>query len=154
MKQLGKIKLYTLEEVSENLGLSKQILRDKLRRGIIKGQKNGNKWVVTEESLQNYLNGDPAPEIKYDCKKATDNRRERMAEVGRRKGDKKGQISTEAEGVPAVDLDKEPEDSTTPQTDSDTTPPASTLEPIHTPPDGEDTTLETSGEPSLRGEDL
>lgn len=119
MKQIGEVRIYELKEVSDTLDIPEQTLRAKLRDGIIKGQKVGNKWYITEESIRDFFNGNPPPEsTRYEIS-PEDNRKQRMEEIVERKRKQK-------EGL------KEPE--------------ASTLEPIHTPPDGEDT-------PTITGKD-
>jgi len=54
-KQIGNIKVYSLKEVSEALGLSIYSLRLYVRTGKIKGTKFGNTYRITEETLNNYF---------------------------------------------------------------------------------------------------
>jgi excisionase family DNA binding protein len=56
--QIGDIKLHSLKELSEKLGVTKVTLRTYLRTGKIKGRKMGTTWYVTEESLREYFNAD------------------------------------------------------------------------------------------------
>jgi len=54
--QIGDIKLYSLQELSEKLGVTKVTLRTYLKNGKMKGQKMGTTWYVSEESLREYFN--------------------------------------------------------------------------------------------------
>ena len=54
--QIGDIRLHSLKELSEKLGVTKVTLRTYLRNGKIKGRKMGTTWYVTEESLREYFN--------------------------------------------------------------------------------------------------
>jgi len=56
--QIGDIRLYSLKELSEKLGVSEVTLRTYLREGKIKGRKMGTTWYVTEESLREYFNAE------------------------------------------------------------------------------------------------
>jgi excisionase family DNA binding protein len=56
--QIGDIKLHSLKELSEKLGVTKVTLRTYLRSGKIKGRKMGTTWYVTEESLGEYFNAE------------------------------------------------------------------------------------------------
>jgi len=56
--QLGDIRLYSLKELSEKLGVTRVTLRTYLRDGKIKGRKMGTTWYVTEESLRGYFNAE------------------------------------------------------------------------------------------------
>ena len=58
-KQIGSLILYSIDDLHEQLGVSKLTLRSYLRSGRIRGRKLGVSWYVTEESLQEYFN---APE--------------------------------------------------------------------------------------------
>lgn len=54
--QIGDIKLHSLKELSEKLGVTEVTLRTYLRNGKIKGRKMETTWYVTEESLREYFN--------------------------------------------------------------------------------------------------
>ena len=54
--QIGELKLYSLQELSEKLGVTKVTLRTYLKNGKMKGQKMGTTWYVSEESLREYFN--------------------------------------------------------------------------------------------------
>lgn len=56
--QIGDIRLYSLKELSEKLGVTKITLQTYLKTGKIKGRKMGTTWHVTEESLREYFNAD------------------------------------------------------------------------------------------------
>jgi hypothetical protein len=55
-KNIGKITLYSIDDLHEKLGVSKLTLRSYLRSGKIRGKKLGVSWYVTEEALLEYFN--------------------------------------------------------------------------------------------------
>lgn len=57
-KQVGNLTLYSVDDLHEQLGLSKMTIRTYLREGKIRGRKLGVKWYVTEEALREYF-GEP-----------------------------------------------------------------------------------------------
>ena len=48
-KQIGSLILYSIDDLHEQLGVSKLTLRSYLRSGRIRGRKLGVSWYVTEE---------------------------------------------------------------------------------------------------------
>lgn len=54
--QIGNIKIYSLKEIAEPLGVTPVTLRKYIRWERLKGQKVGQKWYVTEESLREFFN--------------------------------------------------------------------------------------------------
>lgn len=54
-KQIGNLTLYSVDDLHENLGLSKMTIRTYLREGKIRGRKLGVSWYVTEEALREYF---------------------------------------------------------------------------------------------------
>lgn len=62
-KQVGDLTLYSVDDLHEQLGLSKMTIRTYLREGKIRGRKLGVKWYVTEEALREYF-GEPARQPK------------------------------------------------------------------------------------------
>lgn len=63
-KQLGSLTLYSVDDLHEQLGLSKMTIRTYLREGKIRGRKLGVKWYVTEEALREYFDAPAAPRQK------------------------------------------------------------------------------------------
>jgi excisionase family DNA binding protein len=59
-KQIGSLTLYSVDDLHEQLGLSKMTIRTYLREGKIRGRKLGVSWYVTEEALREYFN-EPTP---------------------------------------------------------------------------------------------
>lgn len=55
-KQVGNLTLYSVDDLHEQLGLSKMTIRAYLRDGKIRGRKLGVKWYITEEALREYFN--------------------------------------------------------------------------------------------------
>lgn len=54
-KQIGTLTLYSVDDLHDQLGLSKMTIRAYLREGKIRGRKLGVKWYVTEEALRDYF---------------------------------------------------------------------------------------------------
>lgn len=56
-RKIGDLKLFSVDDLHDMLGISKMTIRAYLRDGKLKGRKMGVKWFVTEESLRNYFEG-------------------------------------------------------------------------------------------------
>lgn len=54
-KQLGNLTLFSVDDLHEQLGLSKMTIRAYLRDGKIRARKLGVQWFVTEEALREYF---------------------------------------------------------------------------------------------------
>jgi len=54
-KQLGNLTLFSVDDLHEQLGLSKMTIRAYLREGKIRARKLGVQWYVTEEALREYF---------------------------------------------------------------------------------------------------
>jgi len=61
-KQIGDLTLYSVDDLHQQLGLSKMTIRTYLREGKIRGRKLGVSWYVTEEALRDYFNEPTEPE--------------------------------------------------------------------------------------------
>lgn len=55
MKQVGDLKLYSVEDLSELLGVSVKTIQQYLKDGKLKGRKFALRWYVTEEALRAYF---------------------------------------------------------------------------------------------------
>jgi excisionase family DNA binding protein len=53
--QIGQLRLYDLEELSEKLQINIRSLRKWIREGKIKAKKVGVKYYITEQSLNEYF---------------------------------------------------------------------------------------------------
>jgi len=65
--EVEDIKLYSVNELSELLGVTEVTLRGYIKTGRLKAQKLGGKWHVTNENLKEFLSGrygGPKPEGK------------------------------------------------------------------------------------------
>lgn len=60
-KEIGRLTLYSVEDLHEKLGLSKMTIRAYLREGKIRARKLGVQWYVTEEALYEYFNTTEEP---------------------------------------------------------------------------------------------
>lgn len=54
--QVGDLKLYDVEELSEMLHIQERTIRKLLREGSLKARKLARKWYVSEDSLKEYFN--------------------------------------------------------------------------------------------------
>ncbi|MEF9426237.1 MAG: helix-turn-helix domain-containing protein [Candidatus Mariimomonas ferrooxydans] len=63
MKQIGDIKLYSVIDLHNALGVNERTIRDWFNKGRLKGRKIGNEWFITEENLKKFLNGDGEAKI-------------------------------------------------------------------------------------------
>lgn len=61
-KHLGNLTLYSVDDLHEQLGLSKMTIRAYLREGKIRARKLGVQWYVTEEALREYFS-EPAQTV-------------------------------------------------------------------------------------------
>jgi len=57
-KKIGDLKLYSVDDLHELLGISKMTIRAYLREGRLKGRKLGVQWYVTEDAIRDYFNED------------------------------------------------------------------------------------------------
>ncbi len=55
-KTIGKIRLYSLKELSKRLDVNIVTLRSYIRTGRLKGAKMGVSWMVSEDNLREYFN--------------------------------------------------------------------------------------------------
>lgn len=53
-----RIKVYTVPEVAKLLNMTPQSVRKYLNEGKIKGTKAGVRWVISEENIKEFLQGD------------------------------------------------------------------------------------------------
>jgi len=63
-KQIGNLTLYSVDDLHQQLGLSKMTIRAYLRDKKIRGRKLGVKWYVTEEALREYFDEAPPADSK------------------------------------------------------------------------------------------
>ena len=58
MKEIENMKLYTLQEIAELLGIHYQTVRKLIQNGELKAKKIGKGYIVTSENLKQYINSD------------------------------------------------------------------------------------------------
>jgi excisionase family DNA binding protein len=58
VKQIGDIKLYSVDDLHDALDVNERTLREWFNKGRLKGQKIGTKWYITEENLKRFLNAE------------------------------------------------------------------------------------------------
>lgn len=56
MTELAQLKLYSAEDVSKFLGITKWTYNQMCIKKIIPAKKVGRNWMITEEKLKEYLN--------------------------------------------------------------------------------------------------
>ncbi len=54
-KQIGTLKLYTVEELASVLKVQPKTIRAYLQEGKLRGRKIARKWYVPEDALQEYF---------------------------------------------------------------------------------------------------
>lgn len=66
-KQIGDIKLYSVKDLHNALGVNERTLRDWFNKGRLRGVKIGIQWHITEENLRSFLNAEESgnTKIKY-----------------------------------------------------------------------------------------
>lgn len=55
IQQVGDLKLYDVEELSQILHVQERTVRKLFKDGTLKGRKLARKWYITEEALKNYF---------------------------------------------------------------------------------------------------
>lgn len=65
-RQVGDLKLYDIQELTELLGVQDDTIRNYLKAGRIAGQKLGTKWYVSEDGLRDYFSQKRQPKVKKD----------------------------------------------------------------------------------------
>lgn len=58
VKEIGHIKLYSVQDLHEALGVNERTLRMWLREGRLRGIKLSGEWHVSEENLKKFLNAE------------------------------------------------------------------------------------------------
>ena len=62
VKQIGDIKLYSVKDLHDALGVDERTIRDWFNKGRLRGQKIGTEWHITEENLRKFLNAEEGGE--------------------------------------------------------------------------------------------
>ena len=52
---LGKVTLFTVEELAERLDVQERTIREYLREGKLQGRKMAGRWYVTDEAIADYF---------------------------------------------------------------------------------------------------
>lgn len=55
MKQVGDLKLFSVPDLSEIMGVSEKTIQIYLKEGKLKGRKFALRWYVTEEDMKAYF---------------------------------------------------------------------------------------------------
>ncbi len=68
VKQIGDIKLYSVQDLHDALGVNERTIRDWFNKGRLRGQKIGTEWHITEENLRKFLNAEEGGESKKELR--------------------------------------------------------------------------------------
>ncbi len=60
--ELGKVTLFTVEELAERLDVQERTIREYLREGKLQGRKLAGRWYVTDEAIADYFRGVERPQ--------------------------------------------------------------------------------------------
>ena len=67
MIEIGKVKLFTLEEISKKFGVTTHTVRAYIKAGRLAGQRMGRRLYISEEAVQDFFR---SPYFKPGTKKA------------------------------------------------------------------------------------
>ena len=59
--ELGKVTLFTVEELAERLDVQERTIREYLREGKLQGRKLAGRWYVTDDAIANYFRQGESP---------------------------------------------------------------------------------------------
>lgn len=62
VKQIGEIKIYSVKDLHDALGVNERTIRDWFNKGRLRGQKIGTEWHISEENLKRFLNAEEGGE--------------------------------------------------------------------------------------------
>lgn len=62
MREIEGIKLFTVTEAADTLGITPQTVRAYIKQGKLKGQRIGRPILITENSIKQFLNGGVEPQ--------------------------------------------------------------------------------------------
>jgi len=62
MREIEGIKLFTVTETADTLGITPQTVRAYIKQGKLKGQRIGRPILITENSIKKFLNGGIEPQ--------------------------------------------------------------------------------------------
>jgi len=58
VRQMGDVRLYSVQDLNEGLGIHGRTIRTWFNKGRLRGVKLGREWFVTEENLKAFLSGE------------------------------------------------------------------------------------------------
>lgn len=61
--ELGKVTLFTVEELAERLDVQERTIREYLREGRLRGRKLAGRWYVTDEAIADYFRQGESPSV-------------------------------------------------------------------------------------------
>lgn len=105
-----KIKVYELKEVCKELNIGLQVLRSYIKEGKIKASKIGRKYVITEESINDFINSnlvEPKRDLKGLTEELLDNDEKNIELLEELRGKVKNASTEELEAL-KKEIDNEP----------------------------------------------
>jgi excisionase family DNA binding protein len=69
VKQIGDIKIYSVKDLHEALGVNQRTIRDWFNKGRLRGVKIGIEWHITEDNLKMFLSGEKGGKVPRALKK-------------------------------------------------------------------------------------
>lgn len=68
VKQIGDIKLYSVKDLHDALGINERTVRDWFKKERLRGVKIGAEWHISEENLRKFLNAEKGGEPEQEKK--------------------------------------------------------------------------------------
>lgn len=62
MREIEGVKLFTVTETADLMGITPQTVRAYIKQGKLKGQRIGRPILITENSIKQFLNGGEEPQ--------------------------------------------------------------------------------------------
>lgn len=55
---MNEIKMFSLRDLAERLKVTERTMHNYIKSGKLKGQKIGGRWLISENNLHKFLNGE------------------------------------------------------------------------------------------------
>jgi transposase len=83
VKQISDIKLYSVKDLHDALGINERTIREWFNKGRLRGVKISAEWHITEENLRRFLNAEKGGEEPKQEKKTRQLRALKKTKKGR-----------------------------------------------------------------------
>jgi excisionase family DNA binding protein len=64
VKQIDDLKLYSVKDLNEALGVNERTIRDWFNKKRLRGVKIGTEWYISSDNLKKFLNAEEGGEVK------------------------------------------------------------------------------------------